>query len=123
MSHSYRLLSSVADYSKQVLVRTTLKHATKMTFPAVTICNVNPIKSSLLSNNPRLEALVASWGVGDRRRRRRDVSDDDGDDVNDVVSRQRRTVGTAPNVTCKSLVVVSGGNVIFNDTVFERKSS
>ena len=86
----------------QVSVRTTLKHTNEITFPAVTVCNMNPIKSSLLSNNARLEALVASWGVGDRRRRRRDISDASASDSNVMMarSRQRRDV-TAPSVTGK----------------------
>ena len=86
----------------QVSVRTTLKHTNEITFPAVTVCNMNPIKSSLLSNNARLEALVASWGVGNRRRRRRDISDASASDSDVMIarSRQRRDV-TAPSVTGK----------------------
>ena len=42
-------------------VRTRLVHSPDASFPAVTICNYNPIKKSLLHLNPRIEALVQAW--------------------------------------------------------------
>ena len=42
--------------------------ATKVTFPAVTVCNTNPIKNSLVGLSPLLSEVLQ-----DKRRKRRDT--------------------------------------------------
>ena len=52
----------------QVDVVVSLSHDRELTFPAVTICNINPIKHSSLNYSAELEALLT--GSASRRRRR-----------------------------------------------------
>ena len=58
-------MPDVRDLRPQVNVSVTLQYDRKITFPSVTFCNLNPVKSSLLSTEPELYSLL-----GDSRRRR-----------------------------------------------------
>ena len=42
----------------------------ELTFPAVTVCNTNPVKSSALHLSPALNGLVESWEEGKKRKKR-----------------------------------------------------
>ena len=60
----------------QVLVKKEWVHSTDVTFPAVTLCNTNPVKQSLLHLSPRMSALVNRWASSQdrKKRRKRDTS-------------------------------------------------
>ena len=51
-------------------------HQPRLRFPSVTVCNMNPMKSSAASNSPRLTALLNKWGIrvkNQQQRKTRDV--------------------------------------------------
>ena len=70
------IMTSLCDTSEmQVNVSVSLEHDRIITFPSVTFCNLNPIKSSLVSTEPELYNLLH----GNRRKRSTsDSGDDDG---------------------------------------------
>ena len=45
---SYKLVTNYISYD--VNVKVSLKHARHITFPAVTVCNNNPVKKSMISH-------------------------------------------------------------------------
>ena len=55
----------------QVVVEKEWRHSGEVEFPAVTVCNTNPVKQSLLHLSPRMSALVDRWTSEDRKKRRR----------------------------------------------------
>ena len=68
-------MTSLCDTSEmQVNVSVSLEHDRIITFPSVTFCNLNPIKSSLVSTEPELYNLLH----GNRRKRSTSDSGDDG---------------------------------------------
>ena len=75
----------------QVIVKTTYVPMTEQVFPAVTICNTNPIKRSLVATDSRLEALISGWGVDidTVSRKRRNVE----------YTRERRSIVNEPGLT------------------------
>ena len=48
-----------------------IQDSKELAFPAISICNTNPVKMSELTHSPRMEALVASWQSEKGRRRKR----------------------------------------------------
>lgn len=63
----YMVSSKYFNYP--VAVGITIEHATDLEFPAVTICNMSPVKASVYNTNQ----TSASNGFAGRRRRRRDT--------------------------------------------------
>lgn len=64
----------------QVVVKREWLHATELQFPAVTVCNTNPVKQSLTHLSPRMNALLERL-AHNRRRKRRSVEAAGVDDV------------------------------------------
>ena len=84
-----RIPINLKNSNEQVIVKKEWVQSTDVTFPAVTVCNTNPVKQSLLYLSPRLSALVNRW-TGEnrkRRRKRREVTQDDASDASTPVSR------------------------------------
>ena len=54
-------------------MKISMQDSKELAFPAVTVCNTNPVKKSELFQSPRMEALIASWQSeqGERRRKRK----------------------------------------------------
>ena len=58
--------------SLQVQTKTSTVHSTALVFPAISICNTNPVKQSMLGSSPQLQTLVQGWeSAGDEKRKRR----------------------------------------------------
>ena len=74
---------------KQTTVKKQWLHSTEVTFPAVTVCNTNPVKQSMLHLSSEVSALRGGGG----RRKRREAGDGSKGDGGSEMIRRKEVVG------------------------------
>jgi hypothetical protein len=69
----YQVTSIWLEYFRyDVVVSKTFTHQRQAVFPAVTFCNMNPVKRSAIDDNPQLSAVTSQLNKNKRRKRHTD---------------------------------------------------
>ena len=69
---------------RPVDVVTKLERRSDIPFPAVTLCNLNPTRNSMLVGNPALKDALNTDDEKIKRQVKRDTDDDDGEEDDDI---------------------------------------
>ena len=77
------IISAFID--RPVDVVTKLERRSDIPFPAVTLCNLNPTRNSMLVGNPALKDALNTDDEKIKRQVKRDTDDDDENEEDDVV--------------------------------------
>ncbi|PIK55521.1 putative degenerin mec-10-like [Apostichopus japonicus] len=111
--------------SKDVSISVDIKYSRYLNFPAVTFCNLNPIKSSSLERSDRLNALLGSSGSLDSAQT--DASSNNINDANtppspgEEIGMTTETVGN--DVTVISMREQTTGDTVSAKTMAEEVST
>jgi hypothetical protein len=66
----YQVTSIWLEYFRyDVIVSKTFTYQRQAVFPAVTFCNMNPVKLSAIDGNPQLSAVTSQWNKNKKRKR------------------------------------------------------
>ena len=75
----------ISDFiNRPVDVVTKLERRSDIPFPAVTLCNLNPTRNSMLVGNPALKDALNTDDEKIKRQVKRDTDDDDGEEDDDI---------------------------------------
>lgn len=67
---TYQMATIIIEfYTYEVSVSKTFTYQRQATFPAITFCNMNPVKRSAVTSNPRFASLTSQTQTSSRRRR------------------------------------------------------
>ncbi|XP_077988549.1 epithelial sodium channel subunit beta-2-like [Glandiceps talaboti] len=88
------IIDKFYDYNTTISIE--MKFSKSVTFPAVSICNLNPIKMSTLSRHPELEDVFGYDDTGRKRRKRGAEQEPVQQESNPTASQAQNVQATSP---------------------------
>ena len=68
---THLIVISILYFEHPVMVTVSMRHESELIFPAITLCNMSPVKKSLLSSSILAEQILARDGKGGANKRRK----------------------------------------------------